>query len=136
MKIEEAPLPAEIKAMMPDVLREIMEYLELEESGFKLGDVTYGSYLIVDDSTGFVIFDYTSDDVLSFAFLQHSLARGVLESGCIGCRSRSEGETLAWSIAAYIEMNPIRDEWRTLISVRSALSNDGCAVFRTREIGR
>ena len=102
MKIQEAPLPAAYKEALPDFLTQVTEYLELEEGGFTLKDIRYSSFYTVDDSVGFVIFDYSTDDSPSFAFVQ-----GSESSTCIGCWPRTEGETLAWSIAEYLEMNPI-----------------------------
>jgi hypothetical protein len=111
MKIEEAPLPADIEAAIPDLIPDITEYLELEDAGFNPRDVRYGAYFTVDGSVGFVVFDYTADDHYSpFAFVQYSLGAGLQNSACIGCWPRTKGETLAWSISDYIKMNPIRDE--------------------------
>jgi hypothetical protein len=110
MKIEEAPLPADIKAAIPDLLQEVAEYLELEDAGFSPRGLSYSSYFTVDDSVGFVVFDYTSDEGSPFAFVQYSLGTGWQDSACIGCWPRTEGETLTWSIAEYFKMNPIRDD--------------------------
>ncbi len=111
MKIEQAPLPADVKAAIPTLLSEITEYLELEDAGFNPRDVKYGFYFTVDDSVGFLVFDYTADDhYLPFAFVQYSLNSGLEDSACIGCWPRTEGETLAWSIAEYFTMNPIRHD--------------------------
>ncbi len=110
MRIQEAPLPPEIRAAIPELLMQITEYLELEEGGFSPREVKYSCYLTVDDSVGFVVFDYTTDDGSPFVFFQYSLDRGVNDSGSIGCWPRTEGETLAWSIAEYLQMNPLGDE--------------------------
>ncbi len=111
MKIEEAPLPPDVKAAIPSLLPEITEYLELEDAGFNPRDVRYGSFFTVDDSVGFVVFDYSADDhYLPFAFVQYSLVSGLEHSACIGCWPRTEGETLGWSIAEYFKMNPICDD--------------------------
>ena len=109
MKIEEAPLPADVKAAIPGLLPQITEYLELEDAGFNPRNIKYSSYLTVDDSVGFVVFDYIADDHYApFAFVQYSLASGLEDSACIGCWPRTEGETLGWSIGEYFKMNPIR----------------------------
>jgi len=105
MNIQESPLPPHMAAALPDWLPRIKEYLELEEAGFNPRDVRYGSFFRIDDSIGFVVFDYTADDGSPFAFIQYSLARG-LDDSCIGCWPRTEGETLAWSIGEYFTMNP------------------------------
>lgn len=111
MKIEEAPLPADVNAAIPGLLPEITEYLELEDAGFNPRDVRYSSYFTVDDSVGFVVFDYTADEHHSpFAFVQYSLNVGLEDSACIGCWPRAAGETLAWSIAEYFQMNPINND--------------------------
>jgi hypothetical protein len=111
MKIVEAPIPADVEADIPGLLPEITEYLELEDAGFKPRDARYSSYFTVNDSIGFVVFDYTADEhYLPFAFVHYSLICGPEDSGCIGCWSRTEGETLGWSIAEYFKMNPIRDD--------------------------
>lgn len=111
MRIEEAPLPADVKAAVPGLLLQLTEYLEREDGGFNPRDVRYAFYFMVDDSVGFVVFDYTADDHYSpFAFVQYSLASGLEDSACIGCWTRTEGETLGWSIAEYFKMNPIRDD--------------------------
>jgi hypothetical protein len=107
MKIQEAPLPPELKECLPNLLTQVTEYLELEEAGFSVKDIRFNSFYTVDDSAAFVIFDYTSDDGPSFAFVQYD---GSESSPCIGCWPRTEGETLAWSIAEYLEMNPIDNE--------------------------
>jgi len=111
MNIQEAPVPPEIETAIPELVPEVMDYLELEDAGFNPGDVKYSTYFTVDDSVGFVVFDYAADDHhRPFAFVQYSLRAGLADSACIGCWPRTEGETLAWSIAEYFEMNPIRDE--------------------------
>ena len=111
MKIERASVPAEIKAAIPELLPEITEYLELEDAGFSPREVRYSCYFTVDDSVGFVVFDYVADDhYRPFAFVQYSLSAGLKDSACIGCWPRTEGETLAWSIAEYFKMNPIRND--------------------------
>ena len=116
MKIQETPLPPEINAALPKWLSEITEYLELEDAGFNLGDVKYRSYFVVDDSVGFLVFDYSAEESPCstsegppFAFLEYSLARGLDDSACIGCWCQTKGETLVWSISEYFRMNPIRD---------------------------
>jgi hypothetical protein len=117
MKIQEAPLPPDIEAAIPELLPEVTEYLELEDAGFNPRELRYSSYFTVDDSVGFVVFDYTedespyaSDEGPPFAFVQYSLARGVKDSACIGNWPRTEGQALSWSIAEYFQMNPINDE--------------------------
>ncbi len=107
MKIQEAPLPAELKEALSVYLKEVKEYLELEEPGFSADTVKYASFLTADDSVGFVIFDYVADDRLSFAFVQLPLASGSVTRPRIGCWPREEGKTLEWSIGQYLEMNPI-----------------------------
>lgn len=109
MKIQEAKLPREIKDAIPDLLLQVAEYLDLEE-GTSPKDLRYSSFLTLDNSTGFVIFDYTAEEGSSFAFFQFSLARGAEHPGCIGCWPRTDGQTLTWSIAEYLQMNPIGDE--------------------------
>ena len=109
MEIQETPLPPEIEAAILE-LAQIAEYLELEEGGFSPKEIKYRSYLTVHDSIAFVVFDYITEEGLHLAFLQYSPARGVEESGCIGCWPRTQGETIVWSIAEYLEMNPIRHE--------------------------
>ena len=111
MKIEPAPLPADVKAAIPSLLPELTEYLELEDAGFNPRAIKYASYFTVDDSVGFVVFNYTADDhYLPFAFVQYPLSSGLGDSACIGCWPRTEGATLAWSIAEYFTMNPLRDD--------------------------
>jgi hypothetical protein len=111
MKIAPAPLPVDVKAAIPSLLAKITEYLDLEDAGFSPRDVKYSTYFTVDDSVGFVVFDYTADDhCLPFAFVQYSLSSGLGDSACIGGWPRTEGETLAWPIAEYFTMNPIRDD--------------------------
>jgi hypothetical protein len=111
MKINESPLPPEIEAAIPELLPEVREYLDLEEAGFNPRDVNYSAYFTVEDSVGFVVFDYAADDNdRPFAFIQYSLAAGLADSACIGCWPRTEGETLVWSIEEYFKMNPIRNE--------------------------
>jgi hypothetical protein len=111
MKIQEAPLPAEIEKAIPQLLPEVVEYLKLEDAGFNPRDVAYSACFTVDDSVGFVVFDYAADDhYRPFAFVQYSLRVGLADSACMGCWPRTEGETLVWSIAEYFEMHPIRDE--------------------------
>src|ERR1039457_3846122 len=61
MKIQRAPLTAALKEALPDFLTRVTEYLELEEGGFTVKDIRYTSFYTVDDSVGFVIFDYTTD---------------------------------------------------------------------------
>jgi hypothetical protein len=116
MKIQEAAIPPDIEAVLPEILPEVVEYLELEDAGFNPRDVRYSTYFTVNDSVGFVVFDYTADESPDepdkgppFAFLQYSVARGV-NSGCIGNWARTEGRTLSWSIAKYFEMNPIDEQ--------------------------
>ncbi len=111
MKIEEASVPPEIEAAIPKLLPEVREYLELEDAGFNPRDVNYSSFFTVDDSVGFVVFDYAADDhYRPFAFVQYSLKAGLEDSACIGCWPGTEGERLVWSISEYFKMNPIRDE--------------------------
>ena len=111
MKIEEIPLPLEIEMAIPQLLPMVREYLELEDAGFNPRDLKYFAYFTVDDSVGFVVFDYTADEHHQpFAFVQYSLRAGLADSASIGCWSREKGETLVWSISEYFEMNPIRDE--------------------------
>jgi hypothetical protein len=66
------------------MLPEVIDHLELEDAGFNTRDVRYSSYFTVDDSVGFVVFDYTYDESPygrgegpPFAFVQNSLVRGV-----------------------------------------------------------
>ena len=93
MEIQETPLPPEIEAAILE-LAQIAEYLELEEGGFSPKEIKYRSYLTVHDSIAFVVFDYITEEGLHLAFLQYSPARGVEESGCIGCWPRTQGETI------------------------------------------
>lgn len=117
MTIQQAQIPPGIKGAIPKWLPAITEYLELEDAGFNPKDAKYNSYFIVEDSVGFLVFDYTADhspyardEGPPFAFLQYSLARGLEDSACIGCWRRTKGQTLVWSISEYFRMNPIPDE--------------------------
>lgn len=111
MKINETPLPPEIEEVILELQPEVKEYLELEDAGFNPRDLKYSFYFTVDDSVGFVVFDYAADDHRRpFAFIQYSLSAGLEDSACIGCWPRTEGETLVWSIEEYFKMNPIRNE--------------------------
>ena len=47
MKIQEAPLPPELKECLPDFLTQVSEYLELEEGGFSVKDIRFSSFYTV-----------------------------------------------------------------------------------------
>jgi hypothetical protein len=109
MNVQEVAPPPGIEGAIARLLPKIREYLELEEAGFNPADLKYTSYFVAEGAEGFMVFEYTSDDGPAFAFFQYSLAPGRQRPGCIGCWSRTEGQTIAWSLTEYLRMNPTGD---------------------------
>ena len=108
MKVEAVAPPPGIEKAVAKVLPQVREYLELEE-GFNPTDLKYTSYFVAEGAEAFMVFEYGAEDGPAFAFFQYCLTPGRQRPGCIGCWPRTEGQTIAWSLAEYLRMNPPDD---------------------------
>jgi hypothetical protein len=106
MNVQEVAPPSGIEKALAKVLPQVREYLELEEAGFNPADLKYTFYFVADGSEAFMVFEYITDDGPAFAFFQYCLAPSRQRPSCIGCWPRTEGQTIAWSLAEYLQMNP------------------------------
>ena len=104
-------MPREIESELPELIPQIIDYLELEENeSFSPDDLTLNGYYVADDACSFVVFEYSADDEPLFAFVQYALRGGRrFDGGCIGCWQRTENESLESSLAEFLEYNPLNN---------------------------
>ncbi len=109
MTIREIPVPSEIQAQLPDLLLQMIEYLELEESVAPAQEeLRLAKHYQITPNTSMIVFEYPSptEPEPGLAIFTYPLADDG-PPACIACWPRTSGQTIDWSVEEFLRYNPV-----------------------------
>ena len=105
MEVSKQPMPAYVEAALPQLVADLIEYLDLEENGeFAVDDLTLAGYFAAGTRTAFVVYEFNSDG--EFGAIQLNPRTRSFEDACVFSWGRDDSQSFEESLTEFLEMNP------------------------------
>jgi hypothetical protein len=107
MVVSKQTIPTYIGAALPELVADILAYLELEESDeFTADDLTLAGYYSAGPSVAFLVYEYKSDDEPGIAAIRLNQKSRLFQDACVFSWGREEGQSIEEALVDFLEMNP------------------------------